>query len=91
MAMRIHAPTGSRRWAGIAARIPGAASHSVPVPAPRCAVAVDRIAARIEQVSGSPQLNMDTLYPALMRLEQRGLIRGKWRTTETNRRHGIMS
>jgi PadR family transcriptional regulator PadR len=45
------------------------------------------IAARIEQVSGGAlQLNMGTLYPALMRLEQRGLLRGKWGTTETNRK-----
>ena len=45
------------------------------------------IAARFEQVSGGAlQLNMGTLYPALMRLEQRGLIRGNWGTTETNRR-----
>ena len=37
------------------------------------------IAARLEQVSnGALQLNMGTLYPALMRLEQRGLLRGKW-------------
>jgi PadR family transcriptional regulator, regulatory protein PadR len=45
------------------------------------------IAARLEQVSGGAlQLNMGTLYPALMRLEQRGLLRGKWATTETNRK-----
>jgi PadR family transcriptional regulator PadR len=45
------------------------------------------IAARIEQVSGGAlQLNMGTLYPALMRLEQRGLLRGNWGTTETNRK-----
>jgi PadR family transcriptional regulator PadR len=45
------------------------------------------IAARLEQVSkGALQLNMGTLYPALMRLEQRGLIRGNWGTTESNRR-----
>jgi PadR family transcriptional regulator PadR len=45
------------------------------------------IAARLEQVSGGKlQLNMGTLYPALMRLEQRGLLRGKWGTTETNRK-----
>ena len=45
------------------------------------------IAARLEQVSGGAlQLNMGTLYPALMRLEQRGLLRGKWGTTETNRK-----
>jgi transcriptional regulator len=44
------------------------------------------IAARLEQVSnGALQLNMGTLYPALMRLEQRGLLRGKWGATETNR------
>jgi len=34
----------------------------------------------------SLQLNMGTLYPALMRLGQRGLLRGNWRTKETNRR-----
>ena len=45
------------------------------------------IASRLEQVSGGAlQLNMGTLYPALMRLEQRGLIRGTWGTTETNRK-----
>src|SRR3981081_2009458 len=45
------------------------------------------IAARFEQVSGGAlQLNMGTLYPALMRLEQRGLVRGNWKTTETNRK-----
>src|SRR5215813_7451939 len=45
------------------------------------------IAARIEQVSGGAlQLNMGTLYPALMRLEQRGLLKGTWGTTETNRK-----
>ena len=45
------------------------------------------IAARLEQVSGGAlQLNMGTLYPALMRLEQRGHIKGAWNTTETNRR-----
>ena len=45
------------------------------------------IAARLEQMSGGAlQLNMGTLYPALMRLEQRGLLRGKWGTTETNRK-----
>jgi transcriptional regulator len=45
------------------------------------------IATRLEQVShGSIQLNMGTLYPALMRLEQRRLIRGKWAITENNRR-----
>src|SRR5437879_5605539 len=45
------------------------------------------IAARLEQVSGGAlQLNMGTLYPALMRLEQRGLVRGNWATTETNRK-----
>ena len=53
------------------------------------------IAARFEQVSGGAlQLNMGTLYPALMRLEQRGLLRGKWGTTETNRKarfYGVTS
>jgi transcriptional regulator len=45
------------------------------------------IAARLEQVSGGAlQLNMGTLYPALMRLEQRGLLRGSWGTTDNNRK-----
>ena len=45
------------------------------------------IAARLEQVSGGAlQVNMGTLYPALMRLEQRALIRGSWGTTEANRK-----
>jgi PadR family transcriptional regulator, regulatory protein PadR len=45
------------------------------------------IAARLEQVSsGALQLNMGTLYPALMRLEQRGLLKGSWGTTDTNRK-----
>ena len=45
------------------------------------------IAARLEQVSGGAlQLNMGTLYPALMRLEQRGLVRGNWGTTDSNRK-----
>ena len=45
------------------------------------------IAARLEQVSaGALRLNMGTLYPALMRLEQRGLLRGTWGTTDNNRK-----
>jgi PadR family transcriptional regulator PadR len=45
------------------------------------------IAARLEQIShGALQLNMGTLYPGLMRLEQRGFLRGMWGTTENNRR-----
>ena len=45
------------------------------------------IAARLEQVSaGALKLNMGTLYPGLMRLEQRGLVRGTWGVSENNRR-----
>jgi transcriptional regulator len=45
------------------------------------------IAARVEQVSkGALQLNMGTLYPALMRLEQRGLLEARWGTSDNNRR-----
>jgi PadR family transcriptional regulator, regulatory protein PadR len=45
------------------------------------------IAARLEQISaGAIQLNMGTLYPGLMRLEQRGLVRAGWRVTDTSRR-----
>jgi transcriptional regulator len=45
------------------------------------------VASRLKQVSeGSLQVNMGTLYPSLMRLEQRGFVRGRWGTTENNRR-----
>jgi transcriptional regulator len=45
------------------------------------------IARRIEQVSGDAlSLNQGTIYPALLRLEQRGWIKSEWGTSETNRR-----
>jgi len=45
------------------------------------------IARRIEQVSeGSLALNQGTIYPALLRLEQKGWIRSEWGTSENNRR-----
>jgi transcriptional regulator len=45
------------------------------------------IAARLEQVSeGALRLNMGTLYPGLVRLQQRGLVRSRWDVTETKRR-----
>lgn len=45
-----------------------------------------RIARRIEQISGDQlSLNQGTLYPALVRLEQKGWIKGEWGKTETNR------
>ena len=45
------------------------------------------IAQRIQQVSENLlQLNQGTLYPALLRLEQRGWISSKWGTSENNRR-----
>jgi PadR family transcriptional regulator len=45
------------------------------------------IAQRLLQVSGSVlHLNQGTLYPALLRLEQRGWIASKWGTSENNRR-----
>src|SRR5687767_5558521 len=44
------------------------------------------LAARLEQVSDHPlTLNQGTLYPALVRLEQKGWIKGVWRTTEKGR------
>lgn len=44
------------------------------------------LATRLEQVSGGAfALNQGTLYPALVRLEQKGCIRGDWRKTENNR------
>lgn len=45
------------------------------------------IASRLAQVSGGAiQLNMGTLYPALVRLERRGFVRARWDTTGNNRR-----
>ena len=45
------------------------------------------IARRIQQVSEDALLlNQGTLYPALVRLEQRGWIRSKWGVSENNRR-----
>jgi PadR family transcriptional regulator PadR len=44
------------------------------------------IATRLEQVSEDLlHLNQGTLYPALIRLEQQGRIKGKWGKTESNR------
>jgi PadR family transcriptional regulator PadR len=44
------------------------------------------IGARLEQVSsGALTLNMGTLYPGLMRLEQQGLIKAEWGVTDNNR------
>ena len=46
-----------------------------------------RIARRIEQISGNQlSLNQGTLYPALLKLEQGGLIASKWGTSESGRR-----
>ncbi len=45
------------------------------------------LARRIEQVSGNTLvLNQGTIYPALLRLEQRGWIRSDWGKSENNRR-----
>jgi PadR family transcriptional regulator, regulatory protein PadR len=45
------------------------------------------IARRIEETSGHRlALNYGTLYPALLKLEQEGFIRGRWSVSENNRR-----
>jgi transcriptional regulator len=45
------------------------------------------LAARLEQISdGALQVNMGTLYPGLMRLEQRGLVSAEWSVTDSNRK-----
>jgi transcriptional regulator len=45
------------------------------------------IALRIQQVSDDLlQLNQGTLYPALLRIEQRGWIASKWGVSENNRK-----
>ena len=42
---------------------------------------------RIEQITGGAlQIQQGALYPALYRLEHRGLIRSTWGTSENNRR-----
>jgi PadR family transcriptional regulator, regulatory protein PadR len=45
------------------------------------------IARRIEQIAdGGFALNQGTIYPALLRLEQKGWIASEWGTSENNRR-----
>jgi len=44
------------------------------------------LAERLAQVSDHPlSLNQGTLYPALVRLEQKGWIKSTWQKTENNR------
>jgi PadR family transcriptional regulator, regulatory protein PadR len=44
------------------------------------------ISQRIQQLSRDAlQIGQGSLYPALYRLEKKGLIRGEWSTTENNR------
>jgi DNA-binding PadR family transcriptional regulator len=44
------------------------------------------LAARLEQVADHPlMLNQGTLYPALVRLERKRLIKGSWQRTDTHR------
>ena len=44
------------------------------------------LAARLEQVADHPfPLNQGTLYVALVRLDQKGWIKGTWQRTESNR------
>ncbi|MEJ2080433.1 MAG: PadR family transcriptional regulator [Acidobacteriota bacterium] len=45
------------------------------------------IARRLEQVADERiRINYGTMYPALVRLEQRGWIRAEWGASENNRR-----
>jgi transcriptional regulator len=45
------------------------------------------LAKRIQQISGGAlDLNQGTLYPALLRLEQRGWIKSRWGVSESNRK-----
>ena len=45
------------------------------------------VARRIEQVAqGSLALNQGTIYPALLRLQQKGWIDSEWGASENNRR-----
>ncbi len=61
------------------------------LPVPRRQAVADgrrrRILQRIHQVSeGLLEVNQGSLYPALQRLEERGLIKAEWRRTAENRR-----
>src|SRR5262249_50051840 len=50
------------------------------------------IARRIEQAAqGTLELNQGTIYPALLRLEQRGWITSDWGASDNNRRGGFYS
>jgi PadR family transcriptional regulator PadR len=45
------------------------------------------VARRIEQAAdGALALNQGTIYPALLRLEQKGWIKSAWGTSDNNRR-----
>ena len=45
------------------------------------------IGQRIQQISGGElEVNQGSLYPALQRLEVKGMITSEWRTSENNRR-----
>lgn len=45
------------------------------------------LAQRIQQISGGAlSLNQGTLYPALLRLEQKGWIESRWGASDANRR-----
>ena len=51
-----------------------------------------RIARRIEQISGNQlSLNQGTLYPALLKLEQRAWVSAKWGVSDTGRRVKVYS
>ena len=44
------------------------------------------VARRIEQVTGGLAVNQGTIYPALLRLEQKAWIKSSWGTSDNNRR-----
>jgi transcriptional regulator len=51
-----------------------------------------RVARRIEQLSENLlALNQGSIYPALLRLEQKGWISAKWGVSDTNRKVRIYS
>lgn len=51
-----------------------------------------RVARRIEQLSENLlALNQGSIYPALLRLEQKGWISAKWSVSDTNRKVRIYS
>jgi PadR family transcriptional regulator len=68
-------PRGSSRWARLYL-----------TPSRNCIHSICMANTELRASDGAFQPNMGTLYLNLMRLEQRGLVRARWGTSDNNRR-----